>query len=144
MMLDCDCTTPPEELTLFHDAMENGAEFINGTRIIYPRERNSIPFLNRLGVSFFAILIRWIIQKRITDTFCGTKVFLRKYRSCFKINEYLWGDWDLFFSAARYRMKMFELPVHYKARKHGETKMKPIKHGSILLLKSLQGLKVVK
>lgn len=144
MMLDSDCTTPPEELILFHDAMENGAEFINGTRVIYPRERHSIPFLNRLGVTFFACLISWIIQKRITDTFCGTKVFLKKYWKCFDIKEFLWGDWDLFFTAARYRMKMLELPVHYKTRVHGKTKMKPIKHGLVLLFKSIAGLKIIK
>lgn len=144
MMLDSDCTTPPEELILFYDAMENGAEFINGTRVIYPREKNSIPWLNRLGVSFFACLISWITQKRITDTFCGTKVFLKKYWSCFNIKEFLWGDWDLFFTATRYRLKMLELPVHYKARKYGKTKMRPIKHGLILLSKSAEGLKIIK
>jgi len=144
MMLDCDNTTPPEELSLFHDAMEKGAEFINGTRIIYPREKNSIPVFNRVGVYFFARLISWITQKRISDTFCGTKVFLKKHWGYFKIKEFLWGDWDLFFTAARYRMKMLELPVHYKARRHGVTKMRPIKHGLALLLKSLDGLKIIK
>lgn len=144
MMLDCDSTTPPEELALFHEAMEYGAEFVNGTRVIYPREKNSIPFFNRLGVTFFAHLISWITQKRISDTFCGTKVFLKKYWNCFQIKEFLWGDWDLFFTAARYRMKMLELPVHYKTRKHGVTKMRPVKHGIILLLKSVEGLRVVK
>ena len=144
MMLDCDSTTPPEELVFFHDAMENGAEFINGTRVIYPRERKSSPLLNRVGVFFFANLISWVVQKRITDTFCGTKVFLKKHRDCFDIKEYLWGDLDFFFLAARYRMKMLELPVHHKARKSGESKMKPIKHGLILLLRSIEGLKIVK
>jgi len=144
MMLDCDCTTPPEEMVLFHDMMENGAEFVNGTRIIYPREKHSIPFLNRLGVTFFACLISWVTQKRITDTFCGTKVFLKKHWSCFNIKEFLWGDWDLFFTAAKYRMKMLELPVHYKTRKHGETKMRPFKHGTVLLMKSVEGLKTIK
>lgn len=144
MMLDCDSTTPPEELILFHDAMENGAEFVNGTRVIYPREKNSIPLLNRVGVAFFASLISWIIQSRISDTFCGTKVFLKRYREYFIIKEYLWGDWDLLFTAAKYRMKMLELPVHYKVRMHGETKMKPIKHGFILFFKSIEGLKIIK
>lgn len=143
MMLDCDMTTPPEELPIFHDAIERGAEFVNGTRIIYPREKRAIPSLNRLGVTFFALLISWIMQRRITDPFCGTKVFLRKYRQHFEIKEFLWGDWDLFFTAARFRMKMVEMPVHYKARKAGETKMKPFKHGVRLLKAAMKGLKVV-
>lgn len=144
MMLDCDMTTTPQEMSSFHKVMENGAEFINGTRVVYPREKNSIPFLNRIGVVFFARLISWITGRRISDTFCGTKVFLKKHRSYFKIEEFLWGDWDLFFTAARYRMKMVELPVHYKARKAGESKMRPLKHGMALLKASLKGLKIIK
>lgn len=144
MMLDCDMTTPPEELSLFHSAMEAGAEFVNGTRIVYPREKNSIPFLNRIGVTFFATLISWITSRRISDTFCGTKVFLKEHWHCFAIKEFLWGDWDLFFTATRYRMKMVELPVHYKSRKSGATKMKPFKHGIALLKASLKGIEVIK
>lgn len=144
MMLDSDMTTPPQELPLFHKVMESGAEFINGTRVVYPREKKSIPFLNRIGVVFFARLISWITGKRISDTFCGTKVLLKKYWPCFKIEEFLWGDWDLFFTAAQYRMKMVEVPVHYKARKAGISKMKPLKHGIALLKTSIKGLKMIK
>jgi hypothetical protein len=124
--------------------MEDGAEFISGTRVVYPREKNSIPFLNRIGVVFFANLISWITGRRISDTFCGTKVFLKKHWHCFDIKEFLWGDWDLFFTAARLRMKMVEFPVHYKARKAGVSKMKPLRHGWALLKASLKGLKMVK
>jgi len=144
MMLDCDATTPPEELPVFHDAMERGAEFINGTRVVYPREKDSIPPLNRLGVTFFASLLSGIMGRRISDPFCGTKVFLKKYFEHFTIDELLWGDWDLFFTAARFRMKMVELPVHYKTRKAGESKMQPVRHGLKLLKASLKGLTIVK
>lgn len=144
MMLDCDMTTPPEELPLFYDAIKMGAEFVNGTRIVYPREKKSIPGMNRLGVTFFAALISWITQRRITDTFCGTKVFLRKYWQHFTIEEFLWGDWDLFFMAARFRTEMVEVPVHYKTRKAGEAKMRPFKHGVKLLKAATKGLWVIK
>lgn len=144
MMLDCDMTTPPEELPLFYDAIKMGAEFVNGTRIVYPRERKSIPIVNRIGVAFFAALMSWVIQRRITDTFCGTKVFLRKYWEHFAIEEFLWGDWDLFFMAARFRTKMGEVPVHYRTRKAGESKMRPFKHGISLLKYAMKGLWVVK
>lgn len=143
MMLDCDMTSPPEELPIFHRVMEEGAEFINGTRIIYPRERAALAPLNRVGVTIFATLMSWILQQRISDTFCGTKVFLRKYWKYFDIKEFLWGDWDLFFMAKRYRLKMAEVPVHYMARIAGESKMRPFKHGWALLWASFQGLKII-
>lgn len=144
MMLDADMTTPPEELPVFHRAMECGAEFINGTRIVYPREKHSLGRVNRIGVTFFALLISWITQRRITDTFCGTKAFLGRHRSLFAIEEFLWGDWDLFFAAARYRLKMVEIPVHYKARRAGEAKMRPFRHGFMLLKSSAKGLWLVR
>lgn len=142
MILDCDMSTPAQELPFFHEEMEKGAEFINGTRLVYPREKDSIKIINRAGVTFFAKWISWLIGKRISDTFCGTKVFLREYLACIHMEEFLWGDWDFFFTAAKYKMKMIELPVHCKARKAGKTKMKPLLHGCILLKASLKGLSI--
>ncbi|MDD5556359.1 MAG: glycosyltransferase family 2 protein [bacterium] len=144
MMLDCDMTTPPEELPNFHYVMECGAEFINGSRIVYPREKHSLGRINRIGITLFALLIRWITQRRITDTFCGTKVLLKRHWEVYIIKEFLWGDWDLFFAAARYRMKMVEFPVHYRTRKAGEAKMRPFRHGFKLLIHSLKGLRMIR
>src|SRR5262249_49550680 len=43
MILDADLTTPPEELPKFYDAIvENKAEFVNGSRLVYPMEKQAM------------------------------------------------------------------------------------------------------
>ncbi len=49
MILDADLTTPPEELPKFYNAIvENKAEFVNGSRLVYPMEKQAMRFFNIL------------------------------------------------------------------------------------------------
>ena len=57
MILDCDLTVPPEELKKFWIKMNSGeAEFVNGTRLIYPLNDNAMRFLNYLANKCFSYL----------------------------------------------------------------------------------------
>ena len=79
MILDCDLTVPPEELTKFWTKIQSGeAEFINGTRLIYPLNDNAMRFLNYLANKSFSYLFSWILGQRYTDTLCGTKIISKK------------------------------------------------------------------
>jgi glycosyltransferase involved in cell wall biosynthesis len=50
MILDADLTMPPEELPKFYDAIANRkGGFINGSRLVYPMERNAMRFLKHPG-----------------------------------------------------------------------------------------------
>jgi len=52
-ILDADLTMPPELLERFYDAYRFGhADFINGTRLVYPMEGQSMRFFNHLGNIF--------------------------------------------------------------------------------------------
>ena len=47
MILDADLTMPPEALPKFHAVIETGkAEFVNGTRLVYPMEHEAMRPLN--------------------------------------------------------------------------------------------------
>jgi SAM-dependent methyltransferase len=47
MILDADMTVPPEDLTRFFNAIAGGrGEFINGVRLVYPLEDQSMRFFN--------------------------------------------------------------------------------------------------
>ena len=80
MILDSiDLTVPPEELTKFWIKMQSGeAEFVNGTRLIYPLNDNAMRFLNYLANKTFSYLFSWILGQRYTDTLCGTKIISKK------------------------------------------------------------------
>ena len=79
MILDADLTMPPEALPKYHAVIETGkAEFVNGTRLVYPMENEAMRPLNFIANRCFAYLFSYLVNTRLTDTLCGTKVLLRK------------------------------------------------------------------
>lgn len=141
MILDADMTVMPEELPAFFEAVTRGrGEFINGSRMIYPQEQQAMRPLNILGNKLFALLFSLLLDQRIRDTLCGTKVVWRRdYAKLLAARAYfggrdVWGDYDWIFGAARNNLKIIELPVHYRERVAGVTKMtKRFRNGWIML-----------
>ncbi|MBI3269732.1 MAG: glycosyltransferase [Planctomycetes bacterium] len=144
MILDADMAVMPEELPRFFDVIDRGtAQFVNGTRMIYPMADEAMKLLNFFGNKMFGIILSLIMGQRNTDTLCGTKAFLRRDLPDFVISDKSWGDFDLLFSACKRKLKIVEMPVHYQARVAGESKMKAWKHGWKLLKVCLQGLRML-
>jgi SAM-dependent methyltransferase len=140
MILDADLTMPPEALPKFHAVIETGkAEFVNGTRLIYPMENEAMRPLNFIANRLFAYLFSYLVNTRMTDTLCGTKVLLRKdYEVLASERGYFgnfdpFGDFDLIFGAAKQNLKIIETPIHYKARTFGETQISRFRDGWLLL-----------
>ena len=130
MILDADLSTMPEELPLFYDAIRRGTgEFINGSRLVYPMQKQAMPSLNILGNACFSWAFTFLLGQRIKDTLCGTKALwrrdyerLKRFRGSWGVED-RWGDYELLFGAARLHLKVIDLPVHYMERTYGETKM---------------------
>lgn len=152
MILDADLTVIPEELPYFYEAISKGyGEFINGSRLLYPMHDEAMRFFNVVGNKFFSLFFSYILDTKIKDTLCGTKVL---YRSDFKKVKELrgswgvndrWGDYELIFGAAKKHLKLIDLPVHYMERTYGETKMTGrIKNGLIMLRMSFAALLKIK
>ena len=140
MILDADLTMPPEALPKYHAVIETGkAEFVNGTRLIYPMENEAMRPLNLIANRCFAYLFSYLVNTRLTDTLCGTKVLLRKdYEALARERGYFgnfdpFGDFDLIFGAAKQNLKIIETPIHYKARTFGETQISRFRDGWLLL-----------
>ena len=139
-ILDADLTVPPEDLPKFYLAAAEGrGEFINGSRLVYPMEDEAMRLLNLAGNKFFSLAFSWILGRPIKDTLCGTKVMEREaYRRLAAGRAYFgdfdpFGDFDLLFGAARLGLKIVEVPVRYRARRYGETKIDRFRHGWLLL-----------
>ena len=140
MILDADLTVPPEDIPKFYEAIANGqGEFINGSRLVYPMEKNAMRFLNILGNKFFSVAFSWVLEQPIKDTLCGTKVLFRDDYQRLKINRTFFGDFDpfgdfdLLFGAYKLNLKIIDLPIRYKERTYGDTNISRFKHGMILL-----------
>ena len=96
-------------------------------------------FLNLLGNKFFSAALSWLLEQPIKDSLCGTKVlFRRDYQRIAENRGYFgdfgpFGDFDLLFGAARLNLKIIDMPVRYRARTYGDTKISRVAHGWLLL-----------
>lgn len=140
MILDADLTVPPEDLPKFYDAIASGkGDFINGSRLVYPMEKEAMRLLNLFANKFFSILFSWLLEQKFKDTLCGTKVLFREdYYRLVKNQSYFgnfdpFGDYDLIFGAHKLNHKIVEVPIRYKERTYGSTNISRFKHGLILL-----------
>ncbi|HYL48622.1 MAG TPA: glycosyltransferase [Stellaceae bacterium] len=140
LILDADMTVAPEELSKFYAPLAAGSgEFINGTRLVYPLERDSMRLINRIGNHLFSLLFTWLLNQRFTDTLCGTKALRRRhYDRIAKGRNYFgefdpFGDFDLIFGASKLSLKVVEVPIRYAARTYGTTNISRFRHGWLLL-----------
>lgn len=150
-ILDADLTMPPEMLPRFYNAYCAGlADFINGTRLVYPMEGEAMRFLNRLGHVFFAKALSFVLDTRLTDSLCGTKLLRRddyarmvRWRQDFgDVDPF--GDFELLFPAAILGLGIIGVPVHYRARQDGASSLKRFRYRMMLLRMMLIGLTRVK
>jgi len=140
MILDADLTVPPEDLPKFYNALaSNKAEFLNGSRLVYPMEGEAMRLLNLFANKLFAMAFSWLLGERLKDTLCGTKVMFRKdYLRLTQNRSYFgnfdpFGDFDLLFGASKMNLKIVEIPVRYRRRTYGETQIHRFYHGWLLL-----------
>jgi SAM-dependent methyltransferase len=148
---DADLTAPPEDMPKFFKALCRGkGEFINGSRLIYPMEKEAMRFLNLLGNKFFSALFTWLLGQRFKDTLCGTKMISKKNYELIVANRSYFGDFDpfgdfdLIFGAVKQNLKVVEVPVNYKARTYGTTNISRFRHGWLLLKMSWIAFKKIK
>jgi SAM-dependent methyltransferase len=146
MILDADMTVRPEDLPKFLEPLQNGtADFVNGTRLVYPMEGKAMPAANFLGNKAFCLLVSWVMRQRVSDTLCGTKALLRRdYETMPIAGRDRWGDFDLLFGAARQKLRVLEIPVHYQERVAGESKMNVRRDGVRFLHACAAGWKMLR
>ncbi len=151
MILDADLTVPPESLHKFYNAIASGkAEYVNGSRLVYPLGDESMRFINILGNKFFAVAFSWLLGQRYKDTLCGTKVLSKKNWERIVANRSYFGDFDPFgdfdiiFGAAKLNLKIVEVPIRYQGREYGETQIRRFAHGWLLIKMTIFAARKIK
>jgi glycosyltransferase involved in cell wall biosynthesis len=142
MILDADLTVMPEELPYFFRAIvRRKAEFMNGSRLVYPVPKAAMKIANRIGNKMFGWVFSFLLAQRIKDTLCGTKVLwhedwelISKNLGAWGLND-LWGDYELLFGAAKLHLEIADIPVHYQERVYGLTKMTRVFRNGIRMLR---------
>jgi glycosyltransferase involved in cell wall biosynthesis len=142
MILDADLAVMPEELPIFFRVLVTGrGDFVNGSRLVYPMPHLAMKFANTIGNKFFGVLFSVLLDQRIKDTLCGTKVLWRKDWLRMEQNlgnwgvRDLWGDYELLFGASKLNLEIVEVPVHYQERIHGVTKMTKVVSNGLRMLR---------
>lgn len=142
MILDADLTVLPEELPVFLRALiSSRGDFVNGSRLVYPMQRGAMKFANMLGNKFFSLVFSYLLDQRIKDTLCGTKVLWRRDWDRMQASlgswgiEDHWGDYELLFGASKLHLDVVEVPVHYQERIHGVTKMTRVLSNGLRMLR---------
>lgn len=150
-ILDADLTMPPELLGRFYDAYCAGlGDFVNGSRLVYPMEGAAMRFLNRLGNVFFAKTLSFLLDTRLGDSLCGTKLFARHDGARFRqwtrgFGDYdPFGDFELLFPAAVLGLGIIDVPIRYRQRTYGATNIRRFRDGLRLLRMTLRGLGYIK
>lgn len=140
IILDADLSVPPEELPRFIRLLQtNSCEFANGSRLVYPMEKQAMQFLNLIGNRLFGVAFSYLLGQPVRDTLCGTKaLWSQDYRRIANQRTHFgdfdpFGDFDLLFGAARLHLKIRDVPVHYKERVYGSTNISRFRHGLMLL-----------
>jgi glycosyltransferase involved in cell wall biosynthesis len=146
MILDGDLAVMPEELPYFLEALTSRTgEFINGSRLVYPIPRFAMKFTNMIGNKFFGAVFSYLLDQRIKDTLCGTKVLWRKDWQRIEPDlgnwgiQDRWGDYELLFGASKLHLPIRDLPVHYQERIYGVTKMTRVFSNGMRMLRICWG-----
>lgn len=144
VLLEADQTSPAEDVLKVYEVVRCGrADFVNGTRFVYPKDKGAMGWRNVVGNALFALWFTWFLKQRTTDVLCGIKgIRKRQYEKLHKnwgfLNqEDFFGDFELAFGAARLGLKICEVPTHYHPRRHGNSKTRLLTHGWMLLRMAL-------
>lgn len=148
---DADMTVPAADMKKFYDAIvEDKADFINGCRLVYPLQKESMRILNIIGNKFFSLAFSTILDQRLKDTLCGTKVLWKKDYLHIKNNRSFFGDFDpfgdfdLLFGASKLNLKIIDLPIRYQERVYGTTNISRFRHGLLLLKMTIFAARKIK
>ena len=103
-------------------------------------------FLNKLGNVFFAKALSWVLDQRLGDTLCGTKLVARHDYQRMAAWRHDFGDFDpfgdfeLIFPAATLMLGIVDVPIRYLDRTYGSTNISRFRHGYMLARMTLIGL----
>lgn len=151
MILDADLTVQPEDLPHFLEVVASRrGEFVNGSRLVYPRSGKAMPWLNNWANKFFSLAFSFLLGQPLKDTLCGTKVLRREdYEKIAAGRSYFgdfdpFGDFDLLFGATKLSLHIVDVPVRYQPRTYGESNIAHVREGLILLQMCLYASRKIK
>ena len=130
VMLDADCSTAPEEIPLFLDALMSGVDFAKGSRFLAGGGSTDLTWLRTTGNAFLCGAANVLFRTRYTDLCYGYNAFWRRCLphmsvSCngFEVEAHI----NL--RVARSGLRVAEVPSREQARLYGVSNLRPLRDG---------------
>jgi glycosyltransferase involved in cell wall biosynthesis len=124
VLFDADLTIDPEYIQKAVVHFRNDLRtFVFGART-RGLAVGAMPPVRRLGNWFFAAWVSLLVGHRVADALCGLKVLPRSVLLATELSGCRWGDLDLVFAAADHGLRFVALPIEYRPRPSGVSKMK--------------------
>jgi glycosyltransferase involved in cell wall biosynthesis len=132
VFLDGDYSDYPEEMPLLVNPIIAGeADFVVGARIKKYREAGAMTFPQRFGNNLATSLMRWMFGARFTDLGPFRAIRFDVLQSL-KMEDKTYG-WtvEMQLKAVRQKVRYLEVPVHYRNRNAGTSKVSGTLKGAI-------------
>jgi glycosyltransferase involved in cell wall biosynthesis len=124
IVFDADLTVDAGEIPAVLALVEKEpGSFVYATRFRGPVAQSAMPRLRRWGNRILAAWVSRLTRRRMTDALCGLKALPRDVLLSRRMARCRWGDLDLIFAAAEAGLAFREIPVAYRARPAGTSKM---------------------
>jgi glycosyltransferase involved in cell wall biosynthesis len=132
--IDADGSTRPEEITLFVQALQDGADFVTGSRFIKGAGSDDLTPIRKFGSWGISVAANIMFGSKYTDINYGFNGFRR---DCLEqLNLHCQGfeiEALMNVKAQQAGLKIVEVPCFERARVHGKSNLHPVKDGSRIL-----------
>jgi multidrug transporter EmrE-like cation transporter len=130
LFMDCDLSTPPDEIPKALRAVESGHDVAIGSRCL-PASRVPVPQppLRRLAGRAFNLAVQILLGLRYRDTQCGFKAFSARASRTMARESRIDGfafDAELLLLAVKHGFRVTEIPVTWRDR--ANTTVRLLKH----------------
>ena len=121
IMGDCDLTYDFRELDGFLKALDDGAEFVMGTRLKGTIEPGAMPALHRyFGTPVTTWVLNRLYRQRFSDIHCGMRAMTLQALRRIDIQSPGWEyASEMVLKAAKLRLRTTEVPVHFLRDREG-------------------------
>ncbi|HUY15181.1 MAG TPA: glycosyltransferase family 2 protein [Terriglobia bacterium] len=129
--IDADLSDDPADLEHLLSVLESGGwDLVLGSRLLGKAEPGALTPLQRFGNWLSTLLIRWIWGVKFTDL-GPLRVIRRQALDRLRLEDRDFG-WtvEMQARAAQLRLKVTEVPVHYRRRHSGQSKISGTLRGS--------------
>lgn len=136
VQIDADYQFMPRDIPKFIEALQNGYDVALGSR--YEKgakvENGSVTKLRQFGIHFLSLVTSIVCAQRITDMPAGFKAFKTPVLKDINIQIDHYGyEAEEIIKAAKKGYKITNVPIEYKTRIAGNSKLIPFKDGFMFL-----------